>query len=195
MTCLTSGQGECHCAEVRIQDCRRRHCRHPVGALRLGEPSRKSRDFSQPCVLKIHRGEEPRPCFHGDRFRNLTAPPPPDLMPGVQGQGQDWTRRGHRPPGRGAGRTGVDGPHSGPDGSPGRGERVCGSRRAGVWAEVPRARRGLTSPMAGEPGVSVPSEGRLRPSCRSPRCCRGWNIWPRGACGSAASVFPRLLTP
>lgn len=31
MTCLTSGQGECRCAEVRIQDCRLRLRRHPAG--------------------------------------------------------------------------------------------------------------------------------------------------------------------
>lgn len=164
-------------------------CRHPVRALRLGEPSGKSRDFSQPCVLKIHRGESPALFPWGSLKPDLPAAPGPHAWCSGTGPGLDAAAP--QTPGRGAGRTGWTDRR--PDGSPGRGERVCGSRRAGL-GRGSRARRGRTSPTAGEPGVSVPSEGRLRPTCR-PGCCRGWEHLAAGACGPRHPLFPRLLTP
>lgn len=81
----------------------------------------------------------------------------------------------------------MDGPHTGPDGGPGRGERVCGSRRAGVWAEVPRARGARTMPAAGEPV----SQARLKVACGPPAALPG--VGEAGTAGRRAHAGPGHL--
>lgn len=48
---------------------------------------------------------------------------------------------------------------------PAAGKRVCGSRRAGVWAEFRRVRGGPDDAHGEGAGVSAPSEGHLQSTC------------------------------
>ena len=126
--------------------------------------SGKSMNFSQPRVLRIPEERSPIPAYTGSSLKPDHLLPPGSYAWGSGTRGWDWTRRGHRPPGRGAGRSGVDRTWA-PTGILATGKRVCGSRRAGVWAEFLRARGGPGDACGEGAGISAPSEGHPQSTC------------------------------
>ena len=126
--------------------------------------SGKSMDFSQPRVLRIPEERSPIPVYTGSSLKPDRLLPPGSYAWGSGTRGRNWTRRGHRPPGRGAGRTGVDHTRA-PTEILATGKRVCGSRWAGVWAEFLRVRGGPDDARGEGAGISAPSEGHPQSTC------------------------------